>query len=108
MPRATDAGKPPASEPWPMIETQTDNPQNGNVDSAELRSLRHEVAQLNKQNLELRNEVAQLRNEKQELRQTLDAYISRACSPGVFEPLEMTAGTSVGPRRQRPARSRGH
>ncbi|MGN6170253.1 MAG: hypothetical protein ACTHQQ_19090 [Solirubrobacteraceae bacterium] len=87
-----------------MIETQTDKPKNGTVDSAELERLREEVARLNRQNIQLRNEIARLRGEKHDLHRTLDAYVSRASSPSVFGPLELTAGTCVGPRRRCTAR----
>lgn len=47
----------------------------------------------------LRSENVRLRRENRELRATLDAHISRARSARLFGPVEMTAGTCVGPRR---------
>jgi hypothetical protein len=38
--------------------------------------------------------------ENRDLRATLDAYIARARSTAAFGPLEMTAGTRVGPSRR--------
>jgi cell division protein FtsB len=54
--------------------------------------LREELARLRKEN-------ERLRRENRDLRMTLDVHISRARSPALFGPVEMTAGTSVGPRR---------
>ena len=53
----------------------------------------------------LRVENERLRTENRWLRTTLDAYIARACSPTVYGPSEMTAGTNVGPRLRRSRRS---
>lgn len=49
----------------------------------------------------LRAENARLRAENRDLRAAVDAHVRRASCPGLFGPLEMTAGTSVGPRRHR-------
>jgi cell division protein FtsB len=51
----------------------------------------------------LRAEVARLRRENHQLRATLDAYIARAASTSMSGPLEMTAGTCVGPRTSKAA-----
>lgn len=47
----------------------------------------------------LRVETARLRRENRELRATLDAHVTRARSTALFGPVEMTAGTCIGPRR---------
>lgn len=46
----------------------------------------------------LRAENERLRAENRRLRSALDAHVSRAGSVGLFGPVEMTAGTCVGPR----------
>lgn len=58
-----------------------------------------ENAHLRDQLRRLRLENQRLRRENRELRATLDTHISRARSARLFGPVEMTAGTSVGPRR---------
>lgn len=96
-----DANGVPASEPCVMSETRADKPPNGTVDGAELKRLRGEVARLREQNHQLRNEVARLRGEKHRVQRTLDTYIARVSCPSMFGPLELSAGTCVGPRRHR-------
>lgn len=73
-----------------------------------------ELERLRDENLRLRQQVDLLRaandelgREKRQLRTSLDAYVSRAQASCLFGPLEMTAGTHVGPRRRtvRPKRS---
>ena len=95
----------PASESRVMTETRADKRRNGTVDRAELKRLREQVARLREQNHQLRNEVARLRGEKHRVQRTLDTYISRASCPSAFGPLELSAGTCVGPRRHLTART---
>jgi uncharacterized protein YlxW (UPF0749 family) len=49
----------------------------------------------------LRAENARLRNEIRELQAALDAHVARCRSTQLFAPVELTPGTSVGPRRRR-------
>jgi hypothetical protein len=49
----------------------------------------------------LRAENARLRSENRDLRVALDAHAARIASSPMYGPLEMTAGTCVGPRRRR-------
>ena len=44
-------------------------------------------------------ENARLLSENRYLRSALDAYVRRAQSSALFGPTELTAGTSIGPRR---------
>jgi len=74
----------------------------------QLRVLRDENARMRGENIRMRAENDRLREENQairrrnaELRSALDAHISRARSTTLFGPLELTAGTCVGPRRTR-------
>ena len=62
--------------------------------SLEILRLRAELEDLRMQN-------QRLRRENRELRATLDAHVARARSTRLFGPIEMTAGTCVGPRRAR-------
>jgi len=48
----------------------------------------------------LRAENERLRRENRDLRTALAAYVDRASSAALFGPLELSAGTSVGPRRR--------
>jgi hypothetical protein len=48
----------------------------------------------------LRGENERLRSENRELRAALDAHVARARSTTLFGPLELSAGTCVGPRRR--------
>jgi hypothetical protein len=66
----------------------------------ELARLRHELA-------ELRAENARLRAQNWDLRIALDAHVARARSTGLYGPIEMSAGTCVGPRRRRDQQPRG-
>ena len=77
----------------------------------ELTRLRAENAHLLADNARLRAENAELRSrhaaqgaELADIRATLDAHVLRSRSASVFGPLEMTAGTSVGPRHRRGGR----
>lgn len=65
----------------------------------ELYRLRAENARLRQQVEVLRAENHELGREMRRLRATLDTYLARAQSTRLFGPLEMTAGTAVGPRR---------
>jgi hypothetical protein len=49
----------------------------------------------------LRADNDRLRTENRNLRATLDAHIRRAASAALYGPLELTAGTCVGPRQRR-------
>jgi regulator of replication initiation timing len=60
-----------------------------------------EDARLRNQLEQLQGENKRLRSENQQLRAALDAHVARAASAAAFGPLEMTAGTCVGPRRRR-------
>ena len=62
---------------------------------------RGEETKLRRQLEDLRAENARLRAENRDLRMARDAYIARAASAAAFGPLELTAGTCVGPRRRR-------
>jgi hypothetical protein len=55
-------------------------------------------AQLRRQVEQLRSENELLRAENRRLHATLAAYVNRARSTAVYGPVEMTAGTCVGPR----------
>jgi hypothetical protein len=66
------------------------------------------------ENVRLRDQLERLRAdnerlcaENRDLRATLDAHIRWAGSAAVHGPLELTAGTCVGPRRRRRETSRG-
>lgn len=65
------------------------------------REVNRENKQLDDELERLRTENAELRSENQRLRAALDSHVTRAASTSLFGPLELTAGTSVGPRRQR-------
>jgi predicted nuclease with TOPRIM domain len=74
----------------------------------QLRVLRDENARMRDENVRMRAENDRLREENRavrkrnaELRRALDAHISRARQTALFGPLELTAGTCVGPRRTR-------
>jgi regulator of replication initiation timing len=79
--------------------------------SAELREMRDELRRLHADNAELVSESARLlrenvrlRTEIRRLRVALEVHITRTRQARLFGPVEMTAGTSVGPRgrRERP------
>lgn len=55
------------------------------------------------ENSDLRRENAELRRHNRWLQTAVDAHIRRAQNSGLFGPIEMTAGTGVGPRRRRPS-----
>lgn len=60
-----------------------------------------ELGRLQAENARLRDENARLRGQIHELRAVLDAHVARAASTRLYGPVEMTAGTCVGPRRRR-------
>ena len=62
--------------------------------------VRHELERLREENV-------RLRHENRHLRAALDAHVARAGSSSLFGPLEMSAGTCVGPRRPRTAPTEG-
>jgi hypothetical protein len=69
--------------------------QNGkSVSTPDLREGRNELALL-------RDENARLRSQIRDLRAALDAHLARSRSTHLYGPVEMTAGTCVGPRRRR-------
>jgi hypothetical protein len=55
---------------------------------------------LRAENRRLRSENERLRAENRRLHATLATYVNRARSTAVYGPVEMTAGTCVGPRRR--------
>lgn len=65
----------------------------------ELERLRAELARLRHQVDLLRISNDELGREKRRLRASLDTYVARAQVGRLFGPLELTAGTHVGPRR---------
>lgn len=65
------------------------------------RGLKHEEPQLRDQLARLHAENERLHVENRDLRLALDSHVSRARSTALFGPLEMTAGTCVGPRGPR-------
>ena len=67
---------------------------------SENERLRAENRSLHAQVKKARSENEQLRAENRRLHATLAAYVNRACSTAVYGPVEMTAGTCVGPRRR--------
>ena len=74
--------------------------QNGHGPSARDAALRIECERLRIEYEQLRIECERLRAENRHLRATLDGHVARAASTRLFGPLEMTAGTAVGPRRR--------
>ena len=74
----------------PMLSATIENPDTS-VDTD---------AQLRRQVKQLRSENERLRAENRRLHATLAAYVNRARSTAVYGPVEMTAGTCVGPRRR--------
>ena len=71
------------------------------------RDLHAEIAHLRDQLERLRAENERLRGENRHLRTAVDAHVARAASTHLFGPLELTAGTCVGPRRPRTPRDGG-
>lgn len=67
---------------------------------SQMRQLRVENARLQSENARLGTENGRLRTENRSLRTTRDAYAHRAGCSGLFGPLELTAGTCIGPRRR--------
>jgi regulator of replication initiation timing len=65
---------------------------NEHAPAAKNGELRHQLSELLAEN-------KRLRIENQRLRATLDSYITRARVTASFGPVEMSAGTCVGPRR---------
>lgn len=74
----------------------------------DLERLRAENAQLREQVDRLRVRIDELSRDNQRLRASLDTYVRRAQLSRLFGPLEMTAGTHVGPHHHdRNVRSKG-
>jgi hypothetical protein len=67
---------------------------------ASSRDNRIEIAKLTNQVERLRAENDGLRSENHNLHVALAGHVARAASPLVHGPLEMTAGTCIGPRRR--------
>ena len=80
-----------------MLEAPTQTP----------HAVQAETAQRREQLERLRADNDRLRAENRHLRAALDAHVRRVTSTSLFGPLEMTAGTSVGPRRRRRESPRG-
>jgi hypothetical protein len=59
------------------------------------------------ENARLRDQLERLRAENRNLRATLEAHMRRGGSAALYGPLELTAGTCIGPRRRRRDTSRG-
>lgn len=74
-----------------MLKTPTETPRGAHVEIAHLRD------QLER----LRTENDRLRSENHHLSSAVDAHVARAASTHLYGPLELTAGTCVGPRRRR-------
>jgi uncharacterized protein YlxW (UPF0749 family) len=85
-----------------MLDTIVE-PGNVQAENARLRDMlarsQAERARLLEENRGLLQDNRDLQQEIRDLRATLDAYIRRAQSTSLYGPLEMTAGTCVGPRR---------
>jgi cell division protein FtsB len=67
---------------------------------AENARLRDRIDSLRAENERLRSENERVRAQNRELRTALDAHVARARSTALFGPLELSAGTCVGPRRR--------
>jgi hypothetical protein len=68
---------------------------NGNsVSARRVREMRDEI-------IRLRAENDRLRRHNQDLRLAMDAHLARTGSTATHGPIELTAGTCVGPRRRR-------
>jgi hypothetical protein len=94
--RRPDAGERELSDAALMLEATAQRP----------REIHNENPQLRDQLEHVRAENERLRSENEHLRAALDAHVARAASACLFGPLELSAGTCPGPRRQRGA-SRG-
>ena len=70
----------------------------------ELRRLEREQIALQRELDRLRVKTDDLRRENAHLHAALDAYVARSQTTRLFGPIEMTAGTNVGPRRRLPRR----
>jgi hypothetical protein len=69
--------------------------------------IEHENARVRQELELLREENVRLRDQNRHLRAALDAHVARAGSSSLFGPLEMSAGTCVGPRRRRATPTEG-
>jgi hypothetical protein len=80
-----------------MIEATVEEQRDGRVENAELRD---ELARLHAEN-------ARLRSQNRDLRAALDAHVRRAGSAALYGPMEMSAGTCVGPHPHATSREEG-
>ena len=87
-----------------MLDATIKNPHASAANNAELQHrlgrLRAENERLRAENERLRAENERLHAENTRLRATLEAYVTRARSTATYGPVEMSAGTCVGPRRR--------
>ena len=62
---------------------------------------RNQVQEMRDELARLRAENAELRRNNRELRLMIDAHLARRAASPLYGPVEMTAGTCIGPRRPR-------
>jgi hypothetical protein len=74
-----------------MVSTAQTGPPFGTPDARDMRDER----------MLLRAENQRLYSQIRDLRAALDAHLARTGSARLYGPVEMTAGTCVGPRRRR-------
>ncbi len=86
-----------------MRELTPENPEERLSETA----LRAQLHRLQRENAKLWAENTRLRSSNRELRATADAYVRRVQAASLFGPVELTAGTSIGPLRQRGRGGRG-
>lgn len=94
---APDAGARRRREPGGMLKATIER---ADVD-AETAELRDRLERLQAEN-------ARLRSENRHLCAALDAHVARTRSTMLYGPIELTAGTSVGPRRRQAPPPEGH
>lgn len=69
--------------------------------------LRAQLRRVQRENAKLQAENKRLRATNRELRTTADTFVRRVQAASLFGPVELTAGTSIGPLRQRARGGRG-